>query len=138
MIPDWDEFRAKEHQRDLLREARSQRLARGLRQATHRRERPRSRRENPGAGEIKVRWSRPEDVPRIARLLGLNRMPGRAAFEEQFLLAERDGEVLAALEYRLATKRLMLGLLVAHPWAEEPHRPGPSTPRPTSWPAILA
>ena len=59
------------------------------------------------------------DAPRIARLLGLNGMPSRAASEEQFLLAERGGEVLATLQYRLATKRLMLGLLVTHPWAEE-------------------
>ena len=46
-------------------------------------------------------------------------MPGRAAFGEQFLLAERGGETLAAVQCRLATKRLVLGLLVTHPRAEE-------------------
>ena len=119
MTSDWHEFTAKEHQRDLLREAKSRRLTRGLREAAYRREQPRSRQNDPGAGEIKVRWSRPEDVPPIAQLYELNGMPSRAAFGEQFLLAERGGEVLATLQYRLATKRLELGLLATHPWAEE-------------------
>ncbi|MGI9091699.1 MAG: hypothetical protein ACR2GG_11445, partial [Gemmatimonadaceae bacterium] len=45
--------------------------------------------------------------------------PRWVAFEERFIVAERDGEVLAALRYRTEPKRLMLGLLVVDPWAGE-------------------
>ena len=49
-------------------------------------------------GEIKVRWSRLEDEPRIAELLELNGMPRWVAFEEQFIVAEKERKVLAALK----------------------------------------
>ncbi|CAN5305565.1 hypothetical protein BH24ACT19_BH24ACT19_08630 [soil metagenome] len=69
---------------------------------------------------IEVRWGRPEDEIGIAELLELNGMPRWAAFEERFIVAASpDGEILAALRYRTASKRLLLGMLVADPWAGE-------------------
>jgi hypothetical protein len=41
------------------------------------------------------------------------------AFEERYVVAQKDGEILAALRYRTEPKRLLLGLLVGDPWAEE-------------------
>ncbi len=73
----------------------------------------------PAGKEIEVRWGLLEDEPRIAELLELNGMPRWVAFEVRFIVAEKEGEVLAALQYRTASKRLLLGLLVADPWAEE-------------------
>ena len=70
-------------------------------------------------GEINVRWSHLEDEPWIAELLELNGMSRWLAFDEQFIVAEKEGELLAALRYRTQPKRLLLELLVAHPWAEE-------------------
>ncbi len=51
----------------------------------------------------------------------LNGMPRPLAFEERFIVAvaEPEGEVLAALSYRMVSKRLLLELLVVDPWAEE-------------------
>ena len=69
--------------------------------------------------EIEVRWGLPEDEFRIAKLLELNGMSRWVALGEQFIVAEKKGEVLAALRYRTASKWLLLGLLVADPWAEE-------------------
>ena len=43
-------------------------------------------------------------------------MPRWSAFEERYILTEERGEVLAALGYRTASKRLFLRLLVADPW----------------------
>jgi hypothetical protein len=68
---------------------------------------------------IEVRPAVPEDEPRIAELLELNGVP-RPPAEEGFLLAaERDGEVLAALGYRVADGRLLLGDLSSDPRVEE-------------------
>lgn len=70
---------------------------------------------------IRVRWARSEDEAGIAELLELNGMSRWEAFEERFIVAVGpEDRVLAALRYRTAFKRLMLGLLVADPWAEEP------------------
>jgi hypothetical protein len=69
--------------------------------------------------EIEVRWGLLEDELRIAKLLELNGMPRWVAFEERFIVAERKGEILAALRYRTVSKRLLLGLLVVDPWVEE-------------------
>lgn len=69
--------------------------------------------------EIEVRWGLAGDEARIARLLELNGMPRWVAFEERFVVAEKNGEVLAALRYHTASKRLLLGLLVTDPWAKE-------------------
>jgi hypothetical protein len=68
-----------------------------------------------------VRRSRPADSPRVAELLELNGMSRRLAGEEAFLVAERGGEVLAALAYSVGVRRLSVGVPVADPW--EPERP---------------
>ncbi|MBA4115509.1 MAG: hypothetical protein H0X71_03540 [Rubrobacter sp.] len=69
---------------------------------------------------IRVRWARSEDEAGIAELLELNGMPRWEAFEERFIVAlGSEGKVLAALRYRTVSKRLLLGLLVADPWAGE-------------------
>ena len=71
-------------------------------------------------GEIEVRCSLLEDEPRIAALLEFHGMPYRLA-EERFFVAQRSdgGGILAALEYRTETNRLMLGCLVTDPRVEE-------------------
>jgi hypothetical protein len=72
------------------------------------------------AEEIGVRWGLPGDEGGIAELLELNGKPRWVAFEERFIVAVgRDGEIRAALRYRMASKKLLLGLLVADPWAGE-------------------
>lgn len=68
---------------------------------------------------IPVRWGLSEDEAKVAELLELNGIPRWVAFEERFIVAEKRGEILAALRYRMASKRLLLGLLVADPWTEE-------------------
>ena len=69
-----------------------------------------------GAG---VRRASSGDEAAIKDLLDLNGMPRWTAAEERFLVAERGGEILAALEYRVTGGRLVLGLLVADPWVGE-------------------
>ena len=109
---------ARVRREELLREAGERRLARAL------------RKKGSGSGdewrdavsgseEIRVRWGLAEDEPAVADLLQLNGMPRWVAFEERFIVAERDGEVLGALRYRTESKRLRLGLLVVDPWAGE-------------------
>jgi len=122
----WVDFGAwEERRRELVREAERGRLARELRVA----------RDGGGVlagglgesdggvyagpGGVLVRWGLVEDEPRIADLLELNGMPRWIAFEERYVVAERDGEVLAAVRYRMEPKRLVLGLLVVDPWAGE-------------------
>jgi hypothetical protein len=68
---------------------------------------------------IKVRWGSEEDEIRIAELMELNGLRRELAFEEQFIVVEKGGKVLAALRYRTEPKRLLLGLLVSNPWAQE-------------------
>src|SRR3712207_5437578 len=121
----WAEFgAAKERREELVREAERVRLVRTLREA--RKARTRRREGNlygvsgePGTEGIEVRWGMAEDEARVVELLELNGMPRWVAFEERFIVAERDGEVLAAIRYRTEPKRLVLGLLVTDPWAEE-------------------
>ena len=72
-----------------------------------------------GPGSIEVRWGLLADEPAVADLLQLNGMPRWVAFEERFIVAERDGKLLGALRYRTESKRLLLGLLVVDPWASE-------------------
>ncbi len=115
----WADFEVAEQRREeLLREAERWRLVKVLRGA-----RAEVRRgEDSGGLEmsgIEVRWGMREDEARVAELLELNGMPRWVAFEERYIVAERDGEILAALRYRTEPKRLVLGLLVADPWAEE-------------------
>lgn len=66
-----------------------------------------------------VRRGLRDDQPRIAELLELNGLSRWIAFEETFLVAERGGRVLAALRYGTGGNRLLLGSLVADPWAGE-------------------
>ena len=66
-----------------------------------------------------MRWGLPADEAQIAKLLDLNGLPRGAAFEDRFIVAERDGRVLAALRYRTESKLLLLGLLVSDPWTAE-------------------
>ena len=49
----------------------------------------------------------------------MNGAPRALATGEGFVVAERGGEVQAAVRYRTEPKRLLLGLLVADPWVEE-------------------
>ena len=112
----WAEFAAwEDHHEELLREAERARLARQVREGRVSREE--SRVEVPEG--IEVRWGLLEDEAKIADLLQLNGMPCWVAFEERYVVAERDGEMLSALRYRTEPKRLLLGLLISDPWAEE-------------------
>ena len=98
---------------ELLREAERERLARAVR-AGGRSEEPVEVDEG-----IEVRWGLLEDEAKVADLLQLNGKPRWLAFEERYVVAERDGEILAAVRYRTEKGRLSLGLLVVDPWAEE-------------------
>jgi hypothetical protein len=115
-VHSWAEFAAwEDHHEELLREAERARLVRRVREGRANREQ--SRDEVPEG--IEVRWGRLEDEAKIGDLLQLNGMPRWVAFEERYVVAERDGEMLAALRYRTEPKRLLLGLLISDPWAGE-------------------
>jgi hypothetical protein len=115
-VHSWAEFAAwEDHHEELLREAERERLVRRVREGRANREQ--SRDEVPEG--IEVRWGRLEDEAKIGDLLQLNGMPRWVAFEERYVVAERDGEMLAALRYRTEPKRLLLGLLISDPWAGE-------------------
>ena len=118
----WADFEVAEQRREeLLREAERWRLVKVLREARGARAEVR-RGEDSGGPEmsgIEVRWGMPEDEARVAELLEMNGMPRWLAFEERYIVAEKEGEILAALRYRTESKRLVLGLLVVDPWAEE-------------------
>jgi len=124
----------RERHAELLREAEEGRLARRLRKGGRRRETlgllrrvgawagfvPTSRRPTgEGTARVRVRWATPEDEGRISDLLELNGAPRAMAVGEGFIVAQKDGNVLAAMRYRTESKRLLLGLLVADPWTEE-------------------
>jgi hypothetical protein len=112
----WFKFRSwRERRRALLREEQERALAR---EATRVRAAFAVAEEGPGT-MIEVRWGLPADEAAVAELLELNGMPRWVAFEERFIVAERDGKVLGALRYRTESKRLLLGLLVVDPWAGE-------------------
>jgi hypothetical protein len=117
-VHDWAEFGAWEgRHEELLREAEHERLAREAREARVNGGREESGVEVPEG--IEVRWGLLEDEAKIADLLQLNGMPRWVAFEERYVVAERDGEILAALRYRTEKGRLSLGLLISDPWVEE-------------------
>ena len=108
----------RERRRELLREAQERHLVGEARKARKIREASvLTKKKRPGA--VEVRWGLLEDEANVAELLELNGMPRWVAFEERFVVAERDGAVLAAVCYRTEPKRLRLGLLVADPWAGE-------------------
>jgi hypothetical protein len=121
-VHDWAGIAAWEGRReDLVREAEHWRLVRKLREARKARATDRS---GDGRAELResgseVRWGLLEDEPGIADLLELNGMPRWIAFEERYIVAKKDSEILAAMRYRTEPKRLLLGLLIADPWAEE-------------------
>jgi hypothetical protein len=120
-VHDWAEFGVwAERRKELLREAEDRRLARSLREG---REAWAGKRSGGAPVElvegIEVRWGLLEDEPGIADLLELNGMPRWIAFEERYIVAEKDGEILGALRYRTEKGRLLLGLLISDPWAEE-------------------
>ncbi len=115
---DWADFGVwEERHRELMREAEDRRLARGLREARAEKRSGEASIELPEG--IEVRWGLLEDEPRVADILELNGMPRWIAFEERYIVAEKDGEILAALRYRTEKGRLLLGLLVSDPWVEE-------------------
>jgi len=106
---------------ELLREAEERRLAQRLREARIEARRSRFRSEAGGKRDagVTVRWGLHADDEKVAELLELNGMPRWVAFEERFVVAERDGVVVAALRYRTEQKRMLLGQLVVDPWAGE-------------------
>ena len=104
-----------ERHKELMREAEGRRLARKLREARVE-DRPC---EDELLEGIEVRWGLLEDETGIADLLELNGKPRWIAFEERYIVAEKEGEILAALRHRPEHKRLLLGLLVSDPGAEE-------------------
>ena len=116
---DWASLGVWEERREeLMREAEDRRIARELREA--RRARAEDRRgESELLEGIEVRWGLLEDEPGIAGILELNGMPRWTAFEERYIVAEKDGRILAALRYRTEAKRLLLGPMVSDPWVGE-------------------
>ena len=111
--PFWLEM-AKVRQEELLREAEERRTARALRKFR------RGKGDDEGPVEakgVKVRWGLVGDEPAVAELLELNGMPRWISFDERFVVVEEDGKILGAVRYRTESKRLILGLLVADPWA---------------------
>ena len=122
---------ARMRREELLREAGERRLARTLRVGPFG-GRDELRDAVSGSEEVRVRWGLAEDEPAVADLLQLNGMPRWVAFEERFIVAERDGKVLGALRYRTESKRLLLGLLVVDPSARSGWR-GHCTPEPETW-----
>lgn len=105
-----------QRRRERYEEAGRGRLARQLRAAREARE---TFVEGVRTSGVRVRWGLPGDEAAVARLLDLNGVPRWVAFEERFIVAEREGDVLAAIRYRTEAKRLVLGLLVVEPWAGE-------------------
>ena len=124
MINQADFWYAGRH-RELLREASQERLARELLRTRKTARKDRAGRpatfveDAPAIGRAVVRRGLPEDAPRISGLLELNGMPRWVAFEERFIIAEEDGKLVAALQFREEAERLQLGLLVTDPWAEK-------------------
>nr|MDP9475848.1 hypothetical protein [Actinomycetota bacterium] len=70
-------------------------------------------------GETGVRRASSGDEAALRDLLDLDGMPRWLAAEERFLVLERGGDLLAALEYRVCGGCLVLGPVVADPWAGE-------------------
>jgi len=108
---------AREHHKELVWEADRRRLGRARRSHT-------ASPQDAKAGElvernVEIRWGLAEDEPGILKLLDLNGMPRRAASKEQYVVAEEDGQLLAAVAYRTESKRLHFGPVVADPWAGE-------------------
>lgn len=103
---------------ELIREAQERALAREARKA---RAAFRAAEDRPAGVPLgmEVRWGLAEDEPAVADLLQLNGMPRWVAFEERFIVAQRNGKLVGAVRYATESKRLTLGLLVVDPWAGE-------------------
>lgn len=103
---------------ELIREAQEKALAREARKV---REAFAAVEERPAGVPLgmKVRWGLAEDEPAVADLLELNGMPRWVAFEERFIVAQKNGKLVGAVRYATESKRLTLGLLVVDPWAGE-------------------
>jgi acetyltransferase (GNAT) family protein len=103
---------------ELIREAQERALAREARKV---REAFAAVEERPAGVPLgmKVRWGLAEDEPAVADLLELNGMPRWVAFEERFIVAQKNGKLVGAVRYATESKRLTLGLLVVDPWAGE-------------------
>ena len=69
--------------------------------------------------EIRARLAAPEDEDGLRRLLEWNDAPRRLAVEKCFLVAQQGEAVLAALEYRVVGRILLLGPLFSGPWGLE-------------------
>jgi hypothetical protein len=118
VINPFDLEMARGRQEDLLREAEERRIAGALRKA--RRSVKEGGRNTPRELEgLKVGWGLAEDEGAVADLLELNGIPRWVAFEERFIVAQKNGKVLGAVRYRMESKRLLLGLLVVDPWVGE-------------------
>jgi hypothetical protein len=111
-----------QHRTEIRREVTANRLAGELRAGRVSEPRPIDRLVRAGdrtGGGVLVRWGLAEDEEKVAVLLQLNGMSSRLAVGETFVVAEENGEVVAALRYKLEPKRLALGMLVADPWRAE-------------------
>src|SRR5919112_4459216 len=109
---------AEDHRGELLREAEERRLARRVR-GTRRKVARRMETAGGRDGAVTVRWGLHGDDEKVAGLLELNGLPRWIAFEERFVVAEREGVIVAALSYRTEPKRMLLGMLISDPWAGE-------------------
>jgi hypothetical protein len=118
VINPFDLEMARGRQEELLREAEERRIAGALRKA-RRSVKEGGRRVTRELKGLKVGWGLAEEEPAVADLLELNGIPRWVAFEERFIVAQKDGKVLGAVRYRMESKRLILGLLVVDPWAGE-------------------
>ena len=107
--------------KDLLREADREWWAGQLRsmQKAGERETPTDNASAGASVRTEVRLGLVEDAPRVAELLELRGIPCWVAFEERFILAERDERVVAVLHFRQDLGLLYLGFLVADPRVEE-------------------
>jgi hypothetical protein len=118
VINPFDLEMARGRQEELLREAEQRRIAGALRKA-RRSVKEGGRNTTRELEGLKVGWGLAEDEGAVADLLELNGISRWVAFEERFIVAQKDGNVLGAVSYRMETKRLILGLLVVDPWAGE-------------------
>ena len=115
---DWTGFGVwEERHKESMREAEHRRLVRRLREARVEEHTGGAPAELPEG--IEVRWGLLEDEAGIADLLEQSGIPRWIAFEECYIVVEKEGEILGALRYRTEKERLLLGLLVTDPRIEE-------------------
>src|SRR4028119_1464606 len=66
---------------------------------------------------MEVRWGLAEDEPAVADLLELNGMPRWIAFEERFIVAQKNERLVGAARYATESKRRTAGAPGGDPWA---------------------